>query len=124
MARHVLLLMLMTSAVISISFAWAPLGSMRRATGVNYVTLSMKADSYDTAMLENPDDHITVVDGVPTIQYSPAETLAICESRYFIRKYMGSVLRAIVSILNLAKHKAKVACEEVDRLSTNTILPH
>ena len=29
------------------------------------MTLSMKADSYDTAMLENLDDHITVVDGVP-----------------------------------------------------------
>ena len=97
MARHLLLIMLITSAVMTMSFAWAPIGSMRREMGFKYVTISMKADSYDAAMLENPDDHVTVVDGIPTIQYSPAETLAISESRYFIRKYMGSVLRALVS---------------------------
>ena len=90
--------------------------------GARCVSISMKADSYDTAMLENPDDHITVVDGVPTIQYSPAETLAISESRYFIRKYMGSVLRALVSILSSTDRH--ISFEEVDQTPTNVGLRH
>ena len=99
-------------AMLSCALAWAPMSSFGKTRlamvrqhkpclETRSMSLSMKADSYDKAMLENPDDHITVVDGVPTIQYSPAETLAISESRYFIRKYMGSVLRALVSLHRL-----------------------
>lgn len=92
--------------------------------GARCVTISMKADSYDTAMLENPDDHITVVDGVPTIQYSPAETLAISESRYFIRKYMGSVLRALTRDFDRvyrARFYKGVSNSEYKRLQWSTI---
>jgi hypothetical protein len=58
----------------------------------------MMADSIDQAMFGCDDGgSITEVDGVKTVQYTAEETLAISEGRFYIRKYMGNVLRALVS---------------------------
>ena len=92
---NILLTVVWLCAGLTLALGWSIVGRTSRIR-ISCNRMKMMGDSYDTAMLENPDnDHITVVDGVPTIQYSPDETLAISESRYFIRKYMGSVLRAL-----------------------------
>ena len=58
----------------------------------------MMADSIDQAMFGCDDGgSITEVDGVKTVQYTAEEILAISEGRFYIRKYMGNVLRALVS---------------------------
>lgn len=58
----------------------------------------MMADSIDVAMFGSDDGSSVVeVDGIKTVQYTAEETLAISEARFYIRKYMGNVLRALVS---------------------------
>jgi hypothetical protein len=62
----------------------------------------MMTDSIDEAMLVagtgiGSEGSVVELDGISLVQYTPEETLAISEARYYIRKYMGAVLRALVS---------------------------
>lgn len=67
---------------------------------ISNVKLPMAGDSIDIAMFEvDNSGSITEVDGVRTVQYTAEETLAISEARFYIRKYMGNVLRALVSVV-------------------------
>ena len=67
---------------------------------ISNVQLPMAGDSIDIAMFEvDNSGSITEVDGVRTVQYTAEETLAISEARFYIRKYMGNVLRALVSVV-------------------------